>query len=379
MGNKIMQETTPLVECSAFHRGMSVLEASLRNTEDSETIISGLLKGAAEFYGASRASVVEADWDLGIGVITYEWCKDGVPAQRDMLQCLPMEKFPRWRKALRANKPVVISDLQRLENVYPDEAAFFREYGVTTLLAAPFSKRINQGFIAVDDPTRYTDDPVFLFIASYAVVVELNEIKQQQSLLAATKASKYNPEDIHINFFGGMEIISSKGTLTGEDIKADQCYLLLAYLILNHKKNFSVDTLAEIICPYDELDSPYKKIAIHTMELWLANLPVTPGHVQHGTRPVVIVSNDVANNFSPIVTAVPLTSNRKAATLPTHVCLRGYGLAATSIAKCEQVMALDKSCLIRRLGEVSDWYDRLAIQHALAEQLGIELQVNLAA
>ena len=74
MDNKIMQETTPLVECSAFHRGMSVLEASLRNTEDSETIISGLLKGAAEFYGASRASVVEADWDLGIGVITYRWC-----------------------------------------------------------------------------------------------------------------------------------------------------------------------------------------------------------------------------------------------------------------------------------------------------------------
>ena len=75
MSNEIMQENTPFVECSAFHRGMSVLEASLRNTEDSEAIISGLLKGAAEFYGASRASVVEADWDLGIGGITYEWCK----------------------------------------------------------------------------------------------------------------------------------------------------------------------------------------------------------------------------------------------------------------------------------------------------------------
>ena len=75
MSSEIMQETTPLVECCAFHLGMSVLEASLRNTEDSDAIISGLLKGAAEFYGASRASVVEADWDLGIGVITYEWCK----------------------------------------------------------------------------------------------------------------------------------------------------------------------------------------------------------------------------------------------------------------------------------------------------------------
>ena len=224
MSKEIMQESTQIVECNAFHRGMSVLEANLRNTEDSESTISVLLKGAAEFYGASRASVVEADWELGIGVITYEWCSDGIPAQRDMLQCLPMEKFPRWKKALKANKPLMISDLDGLAKSYPDEAAFFREYGVTTLLAAPFSKRINQGFIAVDDPTRYTDDPVFLFIASYAVVLELNEIKQQQSIRAATKASKYNPEDVHINFFGGMEIISSKGTLTGEDIKADQCY-----------------------------------------------------------------------------------------------------------------------------------------------------------
>ena len=94
---------------------------------------------------------------------------------------------------------------------------------------------------------------------------------------------------------------------------------------------------------------------------------------------VPVLSLSCPTTWHPIVTVVPLTSNRKAATLPTHVCLCGYGLAATSIAKCEQVMALDKSCLIRRLGEVSDWYDRLAIQHALAEQLGIELQVNLAA
>ena len=42
-----------------------------------------------------------------------------------------------------------------------------------------------------------------------------------------------------------------------------------------------------------------KKIAIHTMELWLADLPVVPGHVQHGTRPVVIVSNDIATTSVP--------------------------------------------------------------------------------
>ena len=46
---------------------------------------------------------------------------------------------------------------------------------------------------------------------------------------------------------------------------------------------------------------------------------------------------------------------------------------------CEQVMSLDKSCLLRHIGTVYDWYDRLAIQHALATQLGIDLCINLAA
>lgn len=237
-----------------------MLEESLRNTEDSESIIDGLLRGVAKFYGAKRASVVEADWELGIGIITYEWCADGVEHQKEMLQNLEMELFPRWKKALDQNMPIATANMKVLEASYPDEAKFFEHFGVRSILAAPFSKRINKGFIVVDEPEHYTDDPAFLFIVSYAVVLELNEIKQQQSLLAATRASKYSDDDIRVNFFGGIEIIGPKGTLTGDDIKADQCYLLLAYLILNHKKNFSVDTLAEIICPYDELDSPYKVV-----------------------------------------------------------------------------------------------------------------------
>ena len=39
MSSEIMQKTTTLVECSAFHRGMSVLAASLRNTEDLESVL----------------------------------------------------------------------------------------------------------------------------------------------------------------------------------------------------------------------------------------------------------------------------------------------------------------------------------------------------
>lgn len=119
--------------------------------------------------------------------------------------------------------------------------------------------------------------------------------------------------------------------------------------------------------------------AVHRMELWWAALPTVPGHVQHGTRPVVIVSNDLNNTHSPVVSVVPCTIQRRKPTLPTHVYLRGYGLSSGSIAMCEQVMPLDKSCLLQRIGTVHGWYDRLAMQHALAIQLGIDLCINLAA
>ena len=75
----------------------------------------------------------------------------------------------------------------------------------------------------------------------------------------------------------------------------------------------------------------------------------------------------------------PCTTQRHKPALPTHVYLRGYGLSSGSIAMCEQVMPLDKSCLLRHIGTVYGWYDRLAIQHALATQLGIDLCINLAA
>ena len=76
-----------------------------------------------------------------------------------------------------------------------------------TVLQGTTSKRINQGFIAVDDPTRYTDDPVFLFIAFYAVVV--SSTKSNSSSPCCNKGFQIQSEDIHVNFFGGMEIISA--------------------------------------------------------------------------------------------------------------------------------------------------------------------------
>lgn len=101
-------------------------------------------------------------------------------------------------------------------------------------------------------------------------------------------------------------------------------------------------------------------------------MPIIEGsHIQHGYRPVVIVSNNLANKFSPVITVVPLTSKCHKHPLITHVMLNCECLRTTSVALCEQVMSIDKARLVRFIGEIASETDRTAIQHSLISQLDL--------
>ena len=115
-------------------------------------------------------------------------------------------------------------------------------------------------------------------------------------------------------------------------------------------------------------------------EIWFAELStLEDSHVMRGKRPVVLVSNDAANEHSPVVTVVPLTSRLYTHPLPTHVLLTGCGLSASSLALCEQVMSVDKNQLIKKIGYVSDRYVRMQLMNALRIQLGMEPTLRPAA
>jgi mRNA interferase MazF len=91
-------------------------------------------------------------------------------------------------------------------------------------------------------------------------------------------------------------------------------------------------------------------------EVYQANLDPVTGSEQGGTRPVLIVSRDALNANAPIVIVVPLTSRENKKRLyPTHVELpTGEGsLSKNSVALCEQVRAVSKNRLTKRIGQVS--------------------------
>lgn len=120
-----------------------------------------------------------------------------------------------------------------------------------------------------------------------------------------------------------------------------------------------------------------KKDIVHTYDIWVASLPKRlDSHVQHGNRPVVVVSNNHHNTTGPLVTVVPLTSQREKPSHRSHVYLSCHTegqkqLNCDSIALCEHVMTVDKRQLIRYIGNVSGTFERMAIQHALAVHLNM--------
>lgn len=87
-------------------------------------------------------------------------------------------------------------------------------------------------------------------------------------------------------------------------------------------------------------------------QIYYADLSPVVGSEQGGTRPVLVIQNDVGNKYSPTVIACAVTSQLTKAKLPTHIEVRQgqFGLPKDSVILLEQIRTLDKRRLKERLG-----------------------------
>lgn len=91
-------------------------------------------------------------------------------------------------------------------------------------------------------------------------------------------------------------------------------------------------------------------------EVYDARLDPVEGSEQGSTRPVVIVSRDAINAYSPVVLAVPCTTYREHRRVyPTQVLVIAPdgGLSNDSILMADQVRVLAKSRLLTLRGKLS--------------------------
>lgn len=109
-------------------------------------------------------------------------------------------------------------------------------------------------------------------------------------------------------------------------------------------------------------------------DIYYAELNPVIGSEQGGTRPVLIISNDIGNRHSPMVIVAAITSRvHTKAKLPTHTAIRDFeGLNKDSIILLEQIRTIDKKRLQEYIGMLSE-SEMARVDKALAISVSLNI------
>lgn len=121
--------------------------------------------------------------------------------------------------------------------------------------------------------------------------------------------------------------------------------------------------------PWNVASAEDEKLAIKRGDVFFADLSPVVGSEQGGTRPVLVIQNDIGNRFSPTVIVAAITAQIQKAKLPTHVEITAarHGFERDSVILLEQVRTIDKSRLTDKITHLDD---------ALMKQVDESLQVS---
>ncbi len=189
-------DETPFLEANDPELRQLLIESVevLTGVSDINLRIDKLLDKAIAFYDSDRAYVIEGDTELVTGINTHERCAEGIESQQDTLKDMPPDVYTHWLGIFHRFENIVITDMRDVMKVRPNEYKYFNDSGVHSIIVVPFSKRLSQGFVGVDNPRRHVRDALPLRVLSYAVVLELNELKLTREKNALMQVSQY-PED----------------------------------------------------------------------------------------------------------------------------------------------------------------------------------------
>lgn len=113
---------------------------------------------------------------------------------------------------------------------------------------------------------------------------------------------------------------------------------------------------------------------VYRGEIYYIHETEVSGNEQAGGRPGIIISNNVGNEYSPVLIVVYLTTKEKKP-LPTHVKINTAEKPSTAL--CEQIETIYKGRIWKYIGQITDT-EQKNLDKALAVSIGIGLNLKAA-
>lgn len=155
--------------------------AELISGEDEDAAISNLLRIISEYFDGDRSYIVQIDEKRNVCTNTYEYAMNGVTAEKDNLQEVPMEMLDIWMDSFRKNGLYYIPDIEEEQGQPYYETLKMQD--ITRLLAVPLNsdgKII--GFLGVDNPRLHYEDHTLLSSIQYFLTDSLKAKERKARL-----------------------------------------------------------------------------------------------------------------------------------------------------------------------------------------------------
>ena len=145
------------MEHEQFDEALMQCIHTLRAGSDMDHAIQKLLEIIAEFHDADRAYIFEfADDEIHMDN-TYEYCKDGITPEKDILQDIEISTIERWLVLFEEQGEVYLNSRDGELDESSEEYRLLKIQGVDSLMVAPlYSEKKMIGFIGVDNPNNNT-------------------------------------------------------------------------------------------------------------------------------------------------------------------------------------------------------------------------------
>lgn len=238
------------VECT-----LRQLEQHLHVSDNPEEIAMGTLKTACEFYQGNWAGILVVDFDLHIWTLLW-WYNTCSNDKTDVLleEFESSEYMHSWGDAMYENHSLIVTDVEEIKNLYPEEYGLYKRLDVQSVIGVPFKPRPT-GFLVVRNPQRYKNRCSMLQMLAVVGLIAVNEKNFLDSAkMAISPDAIKNDKDVIINVFGSLEIYTSKGVLHEDDLKSPKICRLLIYMLMNQRTSHPPREIADVIWPEGETD-----------------------------------------------------------------------------------------------------------------------------
>lgn len=167
----------------------------------------------------------------------FEWCRQGVEPQKEILQGLPLSLIKRWMSVFSEQKCVVVKDLEEYRDSSPDEYETLSMQNINSLVAAPMERDgVFVGFLGVDNPPveKIANISAPLQTLCYFILLAYRRAENEKQL------SNMSFHDMLTSFYNRNKYIEDLENLSKRDTSVGILYLDLNGLKeVNDKKGHS--------------------------------------------------------------------------------------------------------------------------------------------